>query len=302
MYGFDLAMERVCVPCYLLGINDQYTKMNPAFNSAYICRCCSVAQLYLILCNSMDYSTPVLHYLLGFAQTHVHWVDDAIQASHPLLSPSPNALHLSQHQGLFQWVSCSHQVAKVLELQLPQHQSFQWTIQGWLPLGWLTKALLPLLWRTLRVPMGTTAQTMDHTRQPWGPQHLCHCKSTSPVFALPLGCGSFLRPQVPYTLDWATKCPEFLFYFHISHTSKGDEMAWNFYHKFQTASNISLFYSPHINPLSAPNIGPTRIYSLNFLNKLLFIYLAVPGLRWGMWDLVSWPGIEPRPPALGAQS
>ena len=74
----------------------------------------------------MDCSTPgfpVLYYLLEFAQTHVHGVSDAIQPSHLLLSPSP-AFSLSQHQGFFQWVSSSHQVAKVLELQL-QHQSFQ---------------------------------------------------------------------------------------------------------------------------------------------------------------------------------
>ena len=58
-------------------------------------------------------------------QTHVLWVGDAIQTSHPLLSPSLPALSLSQHQDLFQWVSILHQVAKVLELQL-QHQSFQW--------------------------------------------------------------------------------------------------------------------------------------------------------------------------------
>ena len=58
-------------------------------------------------------------------KTHVLWVGDAIQPSHPLLSPSPPAFNLSQHQGLFQWVSSSHQVAKVLEFQL-QHQSFQW--------------------------------------------------------------------------------------------------------------------------------------------------------------------------------
>ena len=58
--------------------------------------------------------------------THVHQVSNAIQLSHPLLSPSPPALKLSQHQGLFQWVSSSHQLAKVLEFQL-QHQSFQWT-------------------------------------------------------------------------------------------------------------------------------------------------------------------------------
>ena len=58
---------------------------------------------------------PGLHRLLEFAQTHVHWVSDAIQLSHPLLSPSPSALNLSQHQGLFQWVSSLHQVAKVLK-------------------------------------------------------------------------------------------------------------------------------------------------------------------------------------------
>ena len=67
---------------------------------------------------------PVLHYLPEFAQTSVHWVGDAIQSSHPLLPPSPPSLNLSQHQGLSQWVSSSHQVAKVLELQL-QHQVFQ---------------------------------------------------------------------------------------------------------------------------------------------------------------------------------
>ena len=66
---------------------------------------------------------PVHYQLPEFAQTHGHRVSDAIQPSHPLSSPSPPALNLSHHQGLFQWVSSSHQVAKVLELQ---HQSFQW--------------------------------------------------------------------------------------------------------------------------------------------------------------------------------
>ena len=69
---------------------------------------------------------PVHHQLPEPTQTHVHWVGDAIQPSHPLSSPSPPALNLSQHQGLFKWVSSLHQVAKVLEFQL-QHQSFQWT-------------------------------------------------------------------------------------------------------------------------------------------------------------------------------
>ena len=65
----------------------------------------------------MNHSTPgfpVHHQLLEFTQTHVHWVGDTIQPSHPLLSPSPPAPNLSQYQGLFQWVSSSHQVPKVL--------------------------------------------------------------------------------------------------------------------------------------------------------------------------------------------
>ena len=66
---------------------------------------------------------PVLHYLPEFAQTHVHLVSDAIQPTHPLL-PTSLALNLFEHQSLFQLVSSSHQVAKVLELQL-QHQFFQ---------------------------------------------------------------------------------------------------------------------------------------------------------------------------------
>ena len=88
--------------------------------------CCSFAKLCPTLSNP-NCSTPgftVLHYLLEFAQTHVHWVIDAIQPSHPLSPTSPPALNLSQHQDLFQWVGSSHKVAKVLVLQL-QHQSFQ---------------------------------------------------------------------------------------------------------------------------------------------------------------------------------
>ena len=69
-------------------------------------------------------SFPVVHHILEFAQNNVHLVDDAIQLSCTLSSPSPLAFNLSQHQGLCCWVSSSHQVAKVLELQL-QHQSFQ---------------------------------------------------------------------------------------------------------------------------------------------------------------------------------
>ena len=71
---------------------------------------------------------PVHHQFPGFTQIHVHWVGDAIQPSHPLSSPFPPAFSLSQHQGLFKWVSSSHKVAKVLEFQ-PHHQSSQWVFR-----------------------------------------------------------------------------------------------------------------------------------------------------------------------------
>ena len=105
----------------------------------FLCCCCLVAKSCPTLCNLMDCSMPGFpahHQLLELAQTYVHQISDAIQLSHPLSSPSPPAFNLSQHHGLFKWVSSSHQVAEVLELQL-QHQYFQWTfrvdfIQDWL--------------------------------------------------------------------------------------------------------------------------------------------------------------------------
>ena len=93
------------------------------------CCCCSVAKLYLTLCNSMNCCTPgfvVLRYLPEFAQTHVHWVSDAIQLSHPLSSPSPLALNLSQYQGLFQ--SGGQSIGASVSI-LPIY------IQSWFPLG-----------------------------------------------------------------------------------------------------------------------------------------------------------------------
>ena len=78
----------------------------------------SVSQSCLILCYLVNCSTPGLavhHQLLESTQTHVHWVSDAVQPSHPLSSPTPPALNVSQHQGLFKWVSSSNQVGKVLK-------------------------------------------------------------------------------------------------------------------------------------------------------------------------------------------
>ena len=78
----------------------------------------SVTQSCPTLCDPMNCSTPGLpvhHQLPEVTETHIHWVCDAIQPSHPLSSPSPPAFNLSQHQGLFKWVSSSNQVAKVLQ-------------------------------------------------------------------------------------------------------------------------------------------------------------------------------------------
>ena len=91
----------------------------------------SVTQSCPSLCNPMDCSMPgfpIHHQLLELTQTHVYWVGDSIQPSHPLSSLFPPTFNLAQHQGLFQWVS-SYQVAKVLEFQL-QHQSFQWVFRN----------------------------------------------------------------------------------------------------------------------------------------------------------------------------
>ena len=100
--------------------------------------CCSAGQLCPSACNPMDHSMlglPLPHHLPELTQTHVHWVDDAIQPSHPFLYPSP-AFSLSQHQGLFKWVRSLHQVAKGLEIQL-QHQAFQWVFRVDFLWNWL---------------------------------------------------------------------------------------------------------------------------------------------------------------------
>ena len=88
----------------------------------------SVSQSCLTFCDPMDFSMtglPVYHQLPEFTQTHVHWVAEAIQRFHPLSSSPSPAFNLSQHQGIFPRISCSHQITKILEFQL-QHQSFLW--------------------------------------------------------------------------------------------------------------------------------------------------------------------------------
>ena len=91
------------------------------FQARVLVQFSSVTQSCPTLCDLVDCSQPgipVHHQLPELTQTHVHWVSDAIQPSHPLSSPSPPILNLSQHLGLFKWVSSSHQVARLCTLQL----------------------------------------------------------------------------------------------------------------------------------------------------------------------------------------
>ena len=108
---------------------------------------------------------PVHHRLPKSTQTHVHQVSDAIQPSHLLSSPSPPAFNLSQHQGLFKWVSSSHQMAKVLEFQL-QHQPFQWTPRA---------DLFRMDWWDLFAVQGTLKSLLQH-----------HSSKTSAFFTVQL--------------------------------------------------------------------------------------------------------------------
>ena len=130
----------------------------------------SVAQSCPTLCDSMDCSTtglPVHHQLPEFTQTHVHGVGDAIQPSQPLSSPSPPTFNLSQHQGLFRWVSSSHQVAKVLEFQL-QHQPFQWAFRTDFHNACINLHR-SILWNTLHENTQEQRLTRVHVpHAPWG--------------------------------------------------------------------------------------------------------------------------------------
>ena len=144
---------------------------------------------HIWLCNPMDCSTPgfpVHRHLPEFAQTHVHWVGDAIRPSHPLSSPSPPAFNLAQDQGLFQWADSSHQVVKVLEFPLqlsPSNEysgliSFRMDWFDFLAVQGTLKSLLQhhsskasVLWRSalfivqLSYPYMTTGKTIALTRQ-----------------------------------------------------------------------------------------------------------------------------------------
>ena len=123
----------------------------------------SVARLCLILCDPVDCSTaglPVPHQFLEFIQTRVHWVGDTIQPPHPLSSPSPPTFNLSQHLGLFKWVSSLHLVVKVLEFSFKS--VLPMNIQDWSPLGW-TDWISLLSKRLLRIFSSSKASVLQHS-------------------------------------------------------------------------------------------------------------------------------------------
>ena len=130
----DIGTETYQEKCDILEVANKekcrWSTMKGSKNMEYIC-CCSVTQSCPTLGDSTDCSIPGLsvpHHLPKFAQVHIHCISDGIQSSHPLLTTSPSVCNLSQCQGLFQWLSCSHQMTKILELQL-QHQSLPWVFR-----------------------------------------------------------------------------------------------------------------------------------------------------------------------------
>ena len=139
------------------------------------CCCCSAAKSCPTLCNPMDCSTlgfPVLHYLPDFAQTHVHWVRDAVQLAHPLLPP-PFDFHLSQHQGLFQWVSSSHLLADVLELQLSISPSSKYSGLISFRIGWFDLLAVQGTLKSLLQHHHSKASILLHSAFLWSKSHLC---------------------------------------------------------------------------------------------------------------------------------
>ena len=164
IYSEETKMEKeTCIPLFTAALfsrarrwkqprcpstDEQIKKLWYTYKMEYSVQFSSVIQSCPTLCDPMDYSIPgfpVHHQLPELAQTHVHWVSDATQPSDPLSSPSPPTFNLSQQQGLFQWVSCSYQVARVSSSASALPMNIQdWFLLGWT--GWIS-LLSKGLWR-----------------------------------------------------------------------------------------------------------------------------------------------------------
>ena len=121
---------------------------------------------HLTLCDPMDCSTPgfpVHHHLLELTQTHVHWISDAIQPSHPVSSPSPPTFNLSQHQGLFKWVSSSYQVAKVLDFSFSISPSSEYSELISLRMDWLDLLAVQGTFKSLLQHYSSKASILGHS-------------------------------------------------------------------------------------------------------------------------------------------
>ena len=148
----------------------------------------------------MDCSTPglLVHYkLLELAQTCTHWVGDAIQPSHPLSSPSPPAFNLSQHQGLFQWVSCLHQVAKGLDFHCDK-------VLGIHAMGWVVGRLSTELCRGQHCPWSS----LLHLFRVQGLASFCEASSAPTGLDMPHKPFSFWTPlSLPDCMETALVRP-----------------------------------------------------------------------------------------------
>ena len=121
---------------------------------------------HLTLCDPMDCSTPgflVHHHLLELTQTHVHWISDAIQPSHPLSSPSPPTFNLSQHQGLVKGVSSSYQVAKVLDFSFSISPSSEYSELISLRMDWLDLLAVQGTFKSLLQHYSSKASILGHS-------------------------------------------------------------------------------------------------------------------------------------------
>ena len=162
--------------------------MSHLFSNSSLVQFSSVVQSCPTLYDPTDCSRPgfpVHHQLPQLTQTHVHWVSAAIQPSYPLSSPSPPTFNLSQHWGIFQWVSSSHQVAKLLEFQL-QHQSFQWTFRTDFP---------GMDWLDLRAVQGTLKSLLqNHSSKASILQH--------PAFFIVQLSHPYMTTEKNHSFDW----------------------------------------------------------------------------------------------------
>ena len=144
----------------------------------------------------MNRRTPGLavhHQLLEFTQTHAHWVGDAIQPSHPLSSPSPPAPNPSQHQGLFQWVKSSHEVAQSIGVSASA-SVLPMNTQDWSPLGWTGRISLQSngIWRVFSSTIVQNHQLFSGQLSPQSNSHI-HTVARS------YGNSIFIFPRTLYT-------------------------------------------------------------------------------------------------------